>query len=60
MYAGYSEATCAYACCIKDRVRICGKMCIFGSRMNKKGTSILQRVMEGYPRRLHGVMKNLL
>jgi hypothetical protein len=37
MYAGYSGATCVYACCITDMVHICVKMCIFGSGMNKKG-----------------------
>jgi hypothetical protein len=37
MYAGCSGAACVYACCIADRARICGKMCIFGSGFIKKG-----------------------
>jgi hypothetical protein len=49
IYAGCSGETCVYVCCITDRACICVKMCIFGSRMNKKGTSSMQRVMEGHP-----------
>jgi hypothetical protein len=56
MYAGCSGETYVYACCITERAHIiCGKMCIFGSGMNKKGTSSLQSVMEGHPSKLHGV-----
>jgi hypothetical protein len=60
MYMGCSGATYLYACCITDRVYICEKICIFGSGMNKNGTSSLQRVMEGHPSKLRGVRKNLL
>jgi hypothetical protein len=31
----------------------------FGSGVNKKGTSSLQREMEGHPSKMHGVRKNL-
>jgi hypothetical protein len=37
MYTGYSGGACVYACCIVDRVCICGKKCIFGSGFIKKG-----------------------
>ena len=37
MYVGCGGETRIYSCCIIDRAHICGKMCIFGSVMKKKG-----------------------
>jgi hypothetical protein len=60
MYTGCSGATYVYACCIPDRVCICGKICYFGFGRHKKGTSSLHREMEGHLSKLHGVKQNLL
>jgi hypothetical protein len=49
MYTGCSGASYVYTCCIVDRARICGKLCIFISSFIKKGMTSLHREMEKGP-----------
>jgi hypothetical protein len=60
MYMGCSGATCIYTSCLTGRARLCTKIYIFNFGVNKKGTSNLQREMEGHPSKMHGVRQNLL